>query len=591
MINFKEHRISIAGKYVPPFFFFIIVLGLILNFGGYLLFFQESQSLFVYSREYISEFFLKPGGPLVLLGKFLTQFYYKAIPGAIIISSVLTLPYYLIYKINKKIAPGSSDFTFLALIPSCILLLMQIHYYHTLEYNLGYLVILAFFLFSLHVRKKNMHWAELIVFPFFYYLTGAYAFIYLGIYLVYNVLHEQDRKKYSYSILILLITVISVILFKELLFYQPLNQLLIYPLPVVSDDKHRILFYTITILLILYPAKWKILSSVKTDRIKTQIISIAFSIILIFTTLFLIKTIYNPQTVRVLQIEQLVFENKFDEAIDLQEQSPSKNMIGQYFYNIALSETDQLCDRLFKGRQDFGVRSLILPWSKEYLSWGAYFYYSVGLFNEAHRWAYEDIVVYGYRPQNLKLLIKTNLINGNYKISEKYLRIFKRTLYYRDWASEYEKFIVDTSLIRIDNEFNAKLKIVPKENFLIKLDDPQNNILLLLKGNPDNRKAFEYEMAWLLLSKNVEATVNNICKLKAMGYTHIPTCIEEAILSYENSTKALPDLGGLSVRQETLARFDKYVAAFIAARNNPGSGKALLEEKFGDTFWYYFHFK
>jgi hypothetical protein len=301
--------------------------------------------------------------------------------------------------------------------------------------------------------------------------------------------------------------------------------------------------------------------------------------------------LYNPQIARVIQIEELVFRSDWEKVIELQEEDPSFNMIGQYFYNIALSESNQLCDRLFHGSQDFGSGSLILPWSNEHLSWGAYFFYSIGLVNEAHRWAYEEMVVYGYRPQNIRLLIKTNLINGNFRMAEKYIGILKRTLNYRAAAEEYEKFIADPAGLESDPELGEKIKIRPRDNFFIQLDSPENNLALMLSDNPQNNKAFEYLMAWLLLNKDVETVVNYIKNMKGMGYTRIPVHLEEAVLIYYNSKKVIPDLAGLSLSPETIMRFDQYVQAYMGIRQNPAAGREMMRQRFGNTFWYYFHFK
>jgi hypothetical protein len=157
---------------------------------------------------------------------------------------------------------------------------------------------------------------------------------------------------------------------------------------------------------------------------------------------------YNSQNARVINLQKLVFNEKWEETIAYQEKHPSKNLIGQYFYNIALSETDQLCDRLFYGPQDFGTGSLMLEWSSDYLNWGSFAFYATGLINEAQRWAYEEMVVYGMRPQNMKMLVKTSILTGNYRLTEKYTGILANTIFYRSWADKYQKMAVDTSLIR-----------------------------------------------------------------------------------------------------------------------------------------------
>ena len=308
-------------------------------------------------------------------------------------------------------------------------------------------------------------------------------------------------------------------------------------------------------------------------------------------TAFALYKLYNPQTARVLELQRLIFNEKWNEAIRFQEKTPSRNLIGQYFYNVALSETNQLCDRLFYGSQDFSTGSLVLPWGEEHLNRGAYFYYCIGFINEAHRWAYEEMVVHGFRPQNLKMLAKTSLINGDYRMARNYLNILKKTIYYRDWAVKYENLADNPDLINSDPELGAKIKILPKSDFFIKFNDPLNNLPLILSAQPDNRKAFEYYIAALLLTKNVEGAVNNLKKLKEMGYTRIPRHIEEAVLMYYNSTKVMPDLGGLAISAGTLTRFDNYVETFKVLRQTSKLNSQKMEQKFGNTFWFYFQFK
>ena len=79
--------------------------------------------------------------------------------------------------------------------------------------------------------------------------------------------------------------------------------------------------------------------------------------------------------------------------------------------------------------------------------------------------------------------------------------------------------------------------------------------------------------------------------MKGMGYTRIPRHIEEAILMYYNSTRIYPEMGGLKVSAETQLHFDHYFASYIEARKNPSTMKDKMQKQFGNTFWYYFHFK
>lgn len=571
-------------------FFFILAFCYFFFLSNYILFFQEQQSLFTYTPSYVHEFLVRPGGFLDLCGKFLTQFYINKFSGSVILAIILTLPGIILLHVNKRFIPGSLLSHLLLLIPSCLMLLMQTHYYHMMLYNLGFLLVLLYFLLLILSEKTVVRYVLLALFPIFFYLMGAYAVIFLCLFIIYSLLYVKGPQKYYYPILLLLETLISAVIFKQILLLQTYKQLLLFPLPFINDSTHKVLFRSLTGYVILYPVFCRLASIMKPVKVKAMPVKIIPAILVFAVTVFIMIKGYNSQTARVINLEKLVFEERWNEAIKYQEKNPSENLIGQYFYNIALSETDQLCDRMFYGRQDFGTGSLILEWSSEHLNWGAYSFYTTGLINEAQRWAYEEMVVYGLRPQNMKMLTKTSLLTGNYRLTKKYTGIMENTLFYKSWARKHEMMAEDTSLIRSDPDLGNKLMILPRADFFIYLESPETNLPLLVNENPDNRRAFEYMMSWLLLSKNVEILANNIRLMKKMGYTRIPRHIEEAIMIYYNSKGVFPDMGGLTVSNETFLRFDQYFATYMTARQNPSTFKEKMQ-KFNNTFWYYFHFK
>jgi hypothetical protein len=559
--------------------------------GNYVLYFQETQSLFIFSGEYLHRYLLKPGGLLEYAAKFLTQFYAFRFTGSMILSVILTIPGILLYFINKRLIPSISFSLVFLLIPSLLLLLMQANYYHLMEYNLGFIIILSGYLFLVSSTKQYRHIIVLILFPLLYYVAGAFALIFGILYVVHNIFFEKGNLRYIFSLIFVVIAALSFLISWKFLFLQPVQQLILSPLPLLENITYRATFIILAGYIVFYPLFCKYFINLKDKRFNTRFYSLISSGIVFIASVLLLFRIYNPQTARVVELERLVFRGKWDEAISVQEKKPARNLISQYFYNIALSETGQLCDRLFVGSQDFGTGSLVLPWGDEHLDRGGYFYYSIGLINEAHRWAYEEMVVYGARPQNIILLAKTSLITGDYREARKFINMLHGTFYYRDMAKKFEKLADNPDLIKSDPELGEKIKLLPKSNFFIKFNEPQANLPLILESQPDNRRAFEYYIAGLLLTKNVETAVNNIKKLKEMGYTKIPKHIEEAAMIYYNSTKIVPDLGGLAISTETQARFEHYFVSFIEARKDPTTAKAKMEKGFGDTFWYYFHFK
>jgi hypothetical protein len=587
-MNNKNGNISF---YIYPGIFFLLTFGFFSLAANYVLYFQETQHLFIFSDDYLRQYLQRPGAPLEYIARFLTQFYASRIAGSLIVAIVLTLPAVILYRINKRTSADNSFSVVLALIPGFLLLIMQANYYHMMEYNLGYIVVLLCYLLQTSGWKYSSL-LIIILFPLLFYLTGGYAFVFMALYIIHAFTNTEGRNKFIFPLLILLTAGASFLVFWKLIFLQPVQLFVLSPLPLLENRSYIAVFIVLTLYIICYPAVFNFTGRMKLNFAKKKlypVISLAFVFLL---TVFALSRVYNPQNARVIELEKLVFREKWDKAIQLHEKKPSRNLIGQYFYNIALSETGQLCDRLFKGNQNFLAGSLVLPWGDIHLDRGGYFYYSIGLINEAHRWAYEEMVVYGYRPQNIRMLAKTSLITGDYEMAHKYLNILKRTLFYRKWAKEFEKLANNPSLIASHPELGEKVKLLPPNNFFIQFNEPQNNLPFMLEGNPLNKKAIEYYLAGLLLTKKVEIAVNNVKDLRASGYDHIPRHLEEAILIYYNSMKDFPDLGGLTINRETLARFDQYFAAYVSARQYPDDVfKEKMREQFEDTFWYYFHFE
>lgn len=104
MKSCAKSRHQIIGKATAflPFSLFIFLLLIIWCFFQfwypYHFFFQEQNQIFLWSREYISGYFDKPGGLALLIGDFLTQFYYYLYIGATILTLIIATIGLLLYK-------------------------------------------------------------------------------------------------------------------------------------------------------------------------------------------------------------------------------------------------------------------------------------------------------------------------------------------------------------------------------------------------------------------------------------------------------------------------------------------------------------
>jgi len=588
--RFREtaENISRYGTHIFLFLLFALSFGYLQWFGSGIFFHQENKSLFIFSFDYLAKYLSRPGGLLVYAGNFLTQGYFSILFGSMVNSILFILLFIVLKSVMNRFSQKASTDLFLMILLPLTLLICQANYNYYIFHTLGFLSVALWFLISVTAKRKAIRIIMLILFPLFYYITGTFALVYLGMYFIYCGLLENGKERVALPLIQLAVSILSVALFYKVLFLQPFKTILEYPLVFNDYSRFTIPLLIAVVLIVLYPL---LIRSSGLLRIKmTEGYMVAGTIFILFTatTLFL-SWQNNSMLERIMKTEKLFINRQADKVISHLERYPSTNILEQFYYNLALSEKGQLCDRLFFGRQSSGPMSLSLEGNREQASRTMYYYYTIGLINEAHHLAFELMVRNGYTPENIKMLILTELINCNFRVAERYLNILKKTLRYRSWAEKYEKFLFNPELLKADPELGEKIKLMPGEDFFI-LTSETRNIDQLIKSNPLNKKAFEYRMARLLLEKDLIAVEEEIKNMKSIGYTSFPRHIDEAIVAYRNFAKAVPDLGGLSSDPDTEKRFVVYAQLI----NNYKGNRSLIENKINkrerNTFWYYLQF-
>ena len=588
--RFLETAESISGygTHICILLLFALSFSYLQWFGSGIFFHQENKSLFIFSFDYLSKYISKPGGLLVYAGNFLIQGYFSTLFGSLINSILLILLFLVLRSVLNRFSQKVSTGLLLMLLLPLILIVCQTNYNYYIFHTLGFLSAVLWFHISVTAKRKALQTILLILFPVFYYLTGTFALVFLGMYIIYYGLCENGKERFVYLLIHLAVSFFSVALFYKLLFLQPIKTILAYPL-IFNDYSRFTTPLLIAIgLIIFYPLLIK-LSGLLRFKI-TEGYMVAGTIFLLFpATALLLVWQNNPVLEGIMKTEKLFIDRQTDKVISHFERYPSKSIIEQFYYNLALSEKDQLCDRMFFGLQNNGPMSLSLEGNREQASRTMYYYYTIGLVNEAHHLAFELFVQNGYTPENIKMLIRTELIKGNFSVAGRYLNVLKKTLRYRSWAEKYEKYLFNPELVEADPEFGEKLKLMPKEDFFIFTSETKN-IDLLIKSNPLNRKAFEYKIARLLLEKDLIEVSEEVKLMKGIGYSVIPRHIDEAIVAYRVFSEKTPDTGGLFSNNETLQRFVTY--SDIVKRY--GANKSLIEKNMKrsekNTFWYYLQF-
>jgi hypothetical protein len=144
-------------------------------------------------------------------------------------------------------------------------------------------------------------------------------------------------------------------------------------------------------------------------------------------------------------------------------------------------------------------------------------------------------------------------------------------------------------LINADPELSEKIRLLPQKDFFVSTDDSRN-LALLLRFNPQNRTAFEYLVARLLLEKDIIGVTEQVKKMKDLGYSSIPRHVEEAVVAFNAYSGRSADTGGLTVSEETGKRFLQYGNFISRTGGNKNMVKQSIKKGEKNTFWYYLQY-
>jgi hypothetical protein len=99
--------------------------------------------------------------------------------------------------------------------------------------------------------------------------------------------------------------------------------------------------------------------------------------------------------------------------------------------------------------------------------------------------------------------------------------------------------------------------------------------------------AFEYLMAHLLIIGDIMGFGQNVSRAVGFGHRELPRAYEEACLCYTLVTKQPPPNLGLKVREETVVRFDRFMALYQKYESDRRQAWEVLKGEFGNTYWFF----
>ena len=263
--------------------------------------------------------------------------------------------------------------------------------------------------------------------------------------------------------------------------------------------------------------------------------------------------------------------------------------------NVALSQKGTLLEDMFAYPQS-GPMSLLVA-DEEGLEMASFLqiisqvHYHFGNVACAQNLGFDAFVGQRYgNPTMLKMLVKTNLVTGAYGVAEKYIARLEKTWRYADWARDMRNFLWDDKAVAGDPELGTKRRDLPLENSFLFTHGVYKEMQDILEANPSDRVARDYQLALVLLMKNVPVIRSFVeTRYGTPVLPELPSLVQQALLIA--SEDDLDWCRSHGVGQEEIERFTKFRERYAAAIRGGENPANTLRREFGSTYWYYYLFK
>lgn len=549
--------------------------------------YHEQFQLFLLDADYWWERVAIPGGVADYVAEFLTQFYYYPWAGACILALLFVGMQLLVWKLAKR--QGADDAYYpLSFLPSIALWQFMGDENAMLSFAIALLAaLLAMHAYATVRGRVGRLCCALLMVPLLYWAAGAVYLAFLGWVLLREAAHGFRERDYLMAlgvpVGILLLGVLCPLLAAKWVHY-PLYQLVgfigYYRFPAIIPWNEPLL-----ILLLLLSSLLALLPALRAGRGWCSALLVA---VLAVGGYCFVASGCDADKEEALAYDQLVRRQQWGELIRKAEKKMPESPFSVTCLNLALGKSGQLGERMFQFYQN-GTEGLLPQFHRDFTSplpTGEAFYH-LGMVNTAQRFAFEAMeAIPNYRKSGrcVKRLAETNLINGQYEVAGKYLRMLQKTLFYRRWAEEAQSYLYNEEKINAHPEWGWLRQVRYTEDFLFSDRETDVMLGLLFQHNYKNRMAFEYMLAYVMQQRDLQKFMKYYPLGKYAGYDHIPRTYQEALVyvwaQSHQGFKGMP----WSISPEVARGMSDFAQIYFQQKRQ---AQPLLKARYGGTYWYY----
>ena len=525
--------------------------------------FQEQLQLFLFDADYFCERMAEPGGLARYVGEFLVQFYNATVIGALILAILFMMVQRLTWRLMR-----CEGYYYLSLIPALVLWFAMGDENVMLAYVVALIMAMGCNLGLRPLERLNLIGRTiiaLVALPLIYWLIGPLALL-VAVCMVPTWLAGMA-----------VIYVVALVLVSAWLLPYPLVRLAVgigyYRFPV-----------TIPYLLLLIPVLIAMMHYGCRHLPKPKQ-GVKYALILVITALLFVPQHYgfDAKKYELMEYDYLVRIKDWNGIIAKAEQQTPDKPMSVSATNLALAMTNQLGERAFEFYQR-GSQGLLPPFERNYATTQltGEIYFHLGLVNTAQRLAFEAMEAisnYNKSGRVLKRLVETNIINGQYKVAEKYIKILEKTIFYRRWAERMRAMLGDEKAINAHPLYGTLRQYRLQEDFLFSDTELDKICGQLFMHNHQNQMAAQYLLMMPLLDRDVPRFMQYAQYVQSQ-VRYNPRSCQEAIAFGFMQQRQQPPQGLVSpLILQQLNDFSRIYSA--GGKSAPGL------EQFRNSVWYY----
>ena len=457
------------------------------------------NDLFLYDPDHIWDGFCSAGGLATLMASFLTQFMNIPFVGTVIVTVLYALTSWLLALILKRQAdlPLMKGLAFL---PVVWLFLCLDNDYYRFQGHCAYLMALAalYLYVSIPLQwKKYRYLLGIVLVPVLYHLAGSAAVIFTICLLSWELIvcGLKGVKGLVYPAVLLMTAYVYV----EASLVDSWKHALT---PYMYYDWHSTFSFPLTAWVLVPLLLWvqPMLKHIPKPVQESVWVMMCTLVSCFIIAASLYSQVHSRSYYRLIQEQQWAREGEWDRIIETADRRQPNYLIS--YLNLALANEGKLTEKLgYYNPQP--VSKVMFPTHnlKTGLTLQSTVYLAWGYVSAARQAAFDaNMVTPGMRnPEQLKVLVLTNMALDAPEVAGKYLTILEKTLFYRGWAKKMRARVEEPSAIYPDNELDRLRKSLPQTDGYVRYEGLKGDMRDILQADPSNEILSQFHKAYQML--------------------------------------------------------------------------------------------